>query len=303
MQDDWKMNGPVVIGGLGGSGTRVVAEIMAYLGFFIGRDLNVASDNLWFTFLFKRPSWYPKHRYDQDTIDAGLRLLEKTMLGTSALTGAEYRYLWGALKSACRDGFSHKHIGYGRTKWGLQRFTRILMQRPNPGQNYVGWGWKEPNSHLMIDDIARNFKSCKYIHTVRHGLDMAFSDNQNQLHLWGGSFNVNVPEDQQRLPQASYRYWVQANREARTRGLALGADRFMLLNFDQLCSDPDQQLQKLAGFLNRDLPDHDLVRIKALIKPLGSIGRHVKHGVEMFRGEDLSALTEFGFPPVEGQEL
>src|SRR6266550_6138718 len=45
---------PVAIGGVGGSGTRLVAEILRHLGYYMGRDLNEASDNLWFTLLFRR---------------------------------------------------------------------------------------------------------------------------------------------------------------------------------------------------------------------------------------------------------
>ena len=46
--------GPVVIGGVGGSGTRLIAQCLKETGFHIGTDLNVANDNLWFTLLFKR---------------------------------------------------------------------------------------------------------------------------------------------------------------------------------------------------------------------------------------------------------
>ena len=37
---------PVVIGGVGGSGTRVAAEMVESLGFFMGDDLNHAHDNM-----------------------------------------------------------------------------------------------------------------------------------------------------------------------------------------------------------------------------------------------------------------
>lgn len=47
--------GPVAIGGVGGSGTRVFAEILRGFGFYIGDCLNGALDNLWFTLLCKRP--------------------------------------------------------------------------------------------------------------------------------------------------------------------------------------------------------------------------------------------------------
>lgn len=36
---------PVVVGGVGGSGSRVVAEMLETLGLFIGDDLNDARDN------------------------------------------------------------------------------------------------------------------------------------------------------------------------------------------------------------------------------------------------------------------
>jgi hypothetical protein len=50
---------PVAIGGLGGSGTRIVAEMLAAGGVYIGEDLNDALDNQWFTLLMKRPKFYP----------------------------------------------------------------------------------------------------------------------------------------------------------------------------------------------------------------------------------------------------
>ncbi len=45
---------PVVIGGVGGSGTRLIAQILKDLGYFMGNDLNEANDNLLFPLLFKR---------------------------------------------------------------------------------------------------------------------------------------------------------------------------------------------------------------------------------------------------------
>ena len=73
-------NGPVVIGGIGGSGTRVIAEIVALFGFYLGRDLNDASDNLTFTLLFKRPQWFRKNYLDHRKIFTGLRIFEKSMI-------------------------------------------------------------------------------------------------------------------------------------------------------------------------------------------------------------------------------
>ena len=46
---------PVAIGGVGGSGTRLIAQLLMEVGFYLGDDLNEANDTLWFTLLFKRP--------------------------------------------------------------------------------------------------------------------------------------------------------------------------------------------------------------------------------------------------------
>ena len=43
---------PVAIGGIGGSGTRLIAQCLKELGFYLGGDLNQANDNLWFVLLF-----------------------------------------------------------------------------------------------------------------------------------------------------------------------------------------------------------------------------------------------------------
>lgn len=46
MFEENEMFEPVAIGGVGGSGTRVVAEIVRSLGYYLGGDLNSANDNL-----------------------------------------------------------------------------------------------------------------------------------------------------------------------------------------------------------------------------------------------------------------
>lgn len=83
MLDSKNIMGPVVIGGVGGSGTRVVAELLENLGFYIGSDLNTASDNLTYTLLFKRPKWFHQNRDNREEIETGIKLFEGHMLGRS----------------------------------------------------------------------------------------------------------------------------------------------------------------------------------------------------------------------------
>lgn len=48
---------PIVIGGVGGSGTRMVAGLLQSFDVNLGDALNESLNILWFTLLFRRPSW------------------------------------------------------------------------------------------------------------------------------------------------------------------------------------------------------------------------------------------------------
>ena len=85
---------PVVIGGVGGSGTRLFARIFVQAGLFLGSDLNLENDNLWFTLLFRRPRWYRRVAAQKESrVFTGLNLLTKAMLGTGGLTLDELAFL------------------------------------------------------------------------------------------------------------------------------------------------------------------------------------------------------------------
>ena len=56
------VGGPVAVGGVGGSGTRVIASMVQSLGYRIGTNLTRAQDDLSFSVLFKRPDFYPDVR-------------------------------------------------------------------------------------------------------------------------------------------------------------------------------------------------------------------------------------------------
>ena len=99
---------PVIIGGVGGSGTRVVAEILDNLGFYIGNDLNPAKDNLWFLLLFKRPRWYRKTQRDKNQIFTGLSLLSNSMIDRTLPTCTELKFLMHAAFEISIFGHNYK---------------------------------------------------------------------------------------------------------------------------------------------------------------------------------------------------
>ena len=76
-KENHKMKKVIAIGALGGSGTRVVAQILKNSGIYIGDNINHPNDNLIFTALFKAPKWYKKA--SRKDIDKRLRIFDKCM--------------------------------------------------------------------------------------------------------------------------------------------------------------------------------------------------------------------------------
>src|SRR5690348_1070657 len=91
----------VAVGGLGGSGTRLIASLLAEFGVFIGHDLNKELDNLAFTLLFKRRELLTM---TDGEIDRDLGLFADMMTQPRALTAAERTHLQ-ALATETRDEY------------------------------------------------------------------------------------------------------------------------------------------------------------------------------------------------------
>ena len=289
----WLGNGPVVVGGVGGSGTRVVAELLSLFGFFMGNDLNEASDNLLYTLLFKRRNWFYRYHDASHEIHTGLGLFARLMTGEGRPSLPEGFFLLRAVLSMAMHG--HNRDGAGKGLWPLERLKRLGAVAEGSASRYLGWGWKEPNSHLLVRQIAEHFPNARYIHTVRHGLDMAFSANQQQLYNWGEFFGVGMPYGPMQQPAASLRYWVRANEQAQRVGEQLGPGRFLLLNFDQLCTAPAAGIDGLIRFLAVSPDDQVYRQALALPRSPSSIGRYRMHDLGQFDASDLAAVERFGF--------
>jgi hypothetical protein len=293
MQKNGELSGPVIIGGVGGSGTRVVAEIINLLGFYIGDDLNPAKDNLWFLLLFKRPRWFRRARHDKHEIFTGLRLLSKAMLHKIRPGWPEVKFLIRAVLDI--SIFGHNYKGDGRGLWPFVRAWNMVAGHPKMILNPNRWGWKEPNSHIYLDYLADFFSNMKYIHTIRHGLDMAFSDNQQQLYNWGPIFGLELPQTKSDEPAASLKFWIKSNRRVIERGQKLGDQNFLVVNFDRLCLSPESEIQKIVSFLNIEPNPEKLEALIRIPQKPKSLGRYRAHNISQFDPADLNELERLGF--------
>jgi hypothetical protein len=268
---------PAVIGGVGGSGTRLIAQCLKEAGFHIGTDLNKANDNLWFTLLFKRIEILSA---SEEEFDELLRIFIKGMTGSTTFS----RHQVSLIESlSSKDREQHPSL------WLKKRAETLLSQTAamNPDER---WGWKEPNSHIVLDRLFDRVENMKYIHVTRNGLDMAYSKNQNQLRLWGSHF-INGTVDE--TPHYSLKYWCIIHERVLHIGKSMG-ENFLFLNYDEFCMNPEIGLKKLFRFLGIDI-ESLLPKLVALVSPPDSIGRFKKHSTEIFSAKDIAFVKSLGF--------
>lgn len=274
----WRQyNNPVVIGGIGGSGTRLIAECLKELGFHLGSDLNEANDNLWFTLLFKRIEILSS---SDEEFDELLEILVIGMTGANDFTRRQVDRI-NALAAKDRDTLS--------AAWLRQRSKTLMARRPQMTAD-SSWGWKEPNSHIILDRLLKRLDNMKYIHVVRNGLDMAFSDNQNQLRLWGSLF---LREPFGITPYSSLKYWCIVHRRILAMGLSMH-NNFLFLNYDDFCLNPAKGIRQLCDFLGLEVDDRANKLVGLIHSPI-SIGRHKHYGPGVFAAEDVAYTASLGF--------
>jgi hypothetical protein len=290
---------------VGGSGTRLVATFLRNLDFYIGSDLNSANDNLWFTLLLARPRWFA--RSSEGEITQGISIFEKAMMGRLSLGKRELDFIvqsaiglslreylhWGPspLKQAIKRIWPARVIL--EMNWALKRAA--TMHLSNGIGNATRWGWKEPCTYIYLEHLARFFDNLKYIHVIRHGLDMAYSHNQGHLYGWGYLFDVEARDRPEYSPTGSLDYWIESNLTTINLGKKILGDRFLVVNFDELCSSPRAEVEKLVDFLKPSTDQVDIDELCDLCRIPRSTGRYRQHDLSVFGERRIDAVRKLGF--------
>ena len=281
----------------------------------MGSHLNRSLDNLWFPFLLRNPHWFQAAAdHAPQQIIQRLKLLEKAMTGQITPTPGEI-----ALTVRAVAGFLRHRDDTMPEPDTIKNALALLRSRRTDLSAYRGWGWKAPNSQILIDYLPQVFPALIYIQAIRHGLDMAYSTNKRQLRLWGPMFGIDVPEDDHLLPRAALEYWVASNRATIEHGTRLLGDRFYLLNFDQLCADPPTEIARLLAVLSINpgsvdvahlcsLPQNSVLRwalqrSRSQHSPLGDARRRARLGFSDRIGHSLPCLPLPQSLPARGEGL
>lgn len=246
--------GPIICGGVGGSGTRILAQLLEKMDIFMGEDLNQSKDLLLMGKLLP-----------------GLRriLNDSNMLGASDVTEFVNKSL-----------FDVQEIMLG----GVSEYHK-------------GWGWKVPPNFFLIEYFNDVFENAKYIHVIRHGLDMAYSENNNQLRNWGFFFGITPSEFELRKNKNTLmlKYWIAANNYAIANANKYMGSNFLLIKFEDICFSPEKIINDLCDFLSISIAGEMRKDLCQIIKPPRTVGRYKKYDVSCFDESDVVEVKKLGF--------
>ena len=273
---DSSLNPPVIIGALGGSGTRVVAQFLLEAGVFLGDDLNEPLDNLTAVLLLNRR----QSLLDRDAIFRALDLLRQYMTSSRPFSGADQDFL-RALATEERQQHSREFLE--------DRLAHLLERRDEraPGR----WGWKMPPSHIFLRDILQWSDTARYLHVRRHPLDMAYSSNRNQLRMWGP---VMLGRDIADTPDEALRYWIESERRIDSARSEFG-DRVHVITYEALCGDKRKTLNGILDFFELQNRDGLVETFERQISSAGSIGRYKLHHYTELDRVSLSRIERMGY--------
>jgi hypothetical protein len=227
---------PFAIGGLGGSGTRATAMLVRNCGCWLGEDLNDALDNLWFTLLFKRASVLT---------DTDARLEDLFTLFQARMQGESPRVDPAEMLA----NFASSERAGHTAEW-LKERLQSLLAAPAGRPEGMRWGWKEPNTHIIIERLLRLAPGLKYVHVVRNPFYMASSKNRNQLINWGQVF---LDRDLSGSLRDALAFWVAIHKRLEALDASYPG-RILFFSHDRFMADPEPEAKRLLEFLNLEPP-------------------------------------------------
>ncbi|MGI9020723.1 MAG: sulfotransferase family protein [Solirubrobacterales bacterium] len=255
---------PIVVFGIGGSGTRAVAEILTAAGVYIGPRLNKASDaHVIHRFLQRRAlsyleasGWLEPHARDPAAPPPQPADPATAEDPTCALAGH-------------REGI------------------------PSPNAR---WGWKHPRTAYVLPVVHELLPDAWMIQLVRDGRDMAYSQNQNQLAVYGDLLVGDMASEPE--PVRSVSLWSRVNLAALHLSRRERPQRFLLVRYEDLCAEPAAQIERLFRHVEIDFGDDLVERAAKLVSPSPTAQRWREADPDELRVVERAGaqgLREFGY--------
>jgi Sulfotransferase family len=156
------------------------------------------------------------------------------------------------------------------------------------------WGWKEPRSVYLVPFFDAAMPSLRFLHFLRDGRDIAFSENQNQLVKHGDAL-LGDDLRKEKTSVRSIALWSRVNSAAADYGETQLGERYLRVRFEDLCAEPVETVRRIYAFFGLD---GDAEAAAVAVRPPDTLGRWQlrRKGIrEKLHRAAEPALARFGY--------
>ena len=212
------LRAPVILAGRGGSGTRLISEIAAGAGLFLGNRLNVSGDSVeWVDIVYEM-------------------------------------------------AINHAIVSHDDNPW-----ERLLLRKANDilGQGKWHqdqlWGWKLPESTVVVPELMQTFHRAKLVHLVRHPVDSSLrrthmtsrANNPVGRAVLEAAYAMLGRDETEIAADPEYMHnaitWLyQVSRVADFARSQLPPEQYLEVRYEDLCQDPAHVGRLVMDFIGFD---------------------------------------------------
>jgi hypothetical protein len=277
---------PLIVVGMHRSGTRLLAQVLARLGVFMGDDQQADSESLMFMSI-NEGILHQCGAFWSEPMSAHFLLSQpESVSALAASVRATLASRFGEFLG--RSGW-HWDSGAGR-------------QRP--------FGWKDPRNTFTLPVWRQVFPNARVVHVVRHGVDVAASLARRHAaalreasgERWPSA--LTVVQDHAAGILSSRRGWTLAEaltmweqyvEKARVE-MADAASRALEVRYEALLQTPDEVVSDIARFCGLPVPAQDADWLRSIRSDRAFAYRR---DVELtaFAESNREALERYGYTP------
>lgn len=162
------------------------------------------------------------------------------------------------------------------------------------------WGWKNPRTIFLIPFFNQMYPSMKFIHVIRDGRDHAF--HPRFTYLSHQKCLLSAEERKLPTPQSKALAWSRTNQMGEENAKKYLSGRYIQSTLESLCKDPLREVSRILAFLGTSNPElakraSRLVKAPPCLGRWRSEPRDQIAAVEELIGEDL---LRYGYEALPG---
>ncbi|MGE4505564.1 MAG: sulfotransferase, partial [Desulfovibrionaceae bacterium] len=214
------LDAPIILVGMHRSGTSMTSRILSAYGVHMGATLSPTHESLFFQNLNSRI---------MRVLGYGWRCLDELFPDVRSLASGS-GYLLSIIEEAVGSGLERTH----------------LAGAPPGGP----WGWKDPQTSLLLPLYLRAFPGARVVHVHRDGRDCALSLLQRDAKRFGFDALAPTVANRNRFAR-DFQLWEVYTRRC-MEGLRRCGSAGLVMRYEGLLETPGEQLDRLASFCGLD---------------------------------------------------